>query len=130
MKFSWLSPPYCPVVVAHRGSSGNAPENTMAAFRLALKEGADAIELDVHLSKDGHPVVIHDVSLDRTTDGSGKIRNYTLQKLKKFNAASGWENGFSFQEIPTLDSVLREFGPAVGINIEIKWSARRNCGRI
>lgn len=124
MNFSWISPRSRPIVIAHRGSSGKAPENTTAAFRLACKERADAIELDVHLSKDGHAVVIHDGYLGRTTDGSGPVRNYTLQQLKKFNAASRWKQKYSFEAIPTLDEVLKEFGFVIGINIEIKGERR------
>lgn len=68
MTFSWENSVIRPIVLAHRGSSGNAPENTLTAFSLACEEGADAIELDVHLSKDDQVVVIHDESLNRTTD--------------------------------------------------------------
>lgn len=120
MNYSWLSPRSRPFIVAHRGSSGKAPENTTAAFRLACEEGADAVELDVHLSKDGHPVVIHDGNITRTTNGTGSVRNYTLQQLKKFNAASGWERKYPYESIPALDEVLKEFGTALGVNIEIK----------
>ncbi len=121
MNFSWLSPRNLPIVVAHRGSSGKAPENTHAGFRLACEEGADAIELDVHLSGDGHVVVIHDANLDRTTNGTGSIRNYTLQQLKKYNAAAGWDTEFYFETIPRLEEIFRDFGSAIGINVEIKW---------
>lgn len=70
-------------IFAHRGASGYAPENTLEAFRLAMEQGADGIELDVHLTKDGEVVVIHDETLDRTSDGQGKVRDYTLEELKK-----------------------------------------------
>jgi glycerophosphoryl diester phosphodiesterase len=128
MNFSWLTPRDRPAVVAHRGSSGRAPENTIAAFRLACEEGADAIELDVHLSKDGHAVVIHDGTLDRTTSGSGPVRNYMLKQLKKFNAAPGWEHEYYSETVPTLKEVLEEFGPDLGINIEIKLE-RKSASR-
>jgi glycerophosphoryl diester phosphodiesterase len=120
MNFSWLTPRSRPIVVAHRGSAGRAPENTLAAFRLAHENGADAIELDVHLSKDGQVVVIHDRNLDRTTDGSGPIRNYTLRQLKKCNAGYRWQREFRHERIPTLEEVFAEFGSAIGINVEIK----------
>jgi len=71
-----------PLIIAHRGDSANAPENTMAAFRLALEKGADGIELDVMLSADGVPVVIHDSTVDRTTNGSGRVRELTLDQLR------------------------------------------------
>jgi glycerophosphoryl diester phosphodiesterase len=74
-------------VMAHRGYSGKYPENTMLAFEEAAKTGADGIELDVQLTKDGQVVVIHDERIDRTTDGSGWVKDYTYEELKKFNAA-------------------------------------------
>ena len=120
MRFSWHKPERRPIIVAHRGSSEIAPENTSQAFRRACEDGADAIELDVHLSGDGHVVVIHDESIDRTTDGKGKVRGYTFRQLKKYNAASGWNKRFVFESIPSLEDVLAEFGNKIGINIEIK----------
>ena len=72
-------------IFAHRGASGYAPENTLEAFRLAMEQGADGIELDVHLTKDGEVVVIHDETLNRTSNGQGKVRDYTLEELKKFS---------------------------------------------
>jgi len=69
-----------PLVIAHRGASSDAPENTIAAFELALEQGADALEMDIHLSKDGHPVVIHDFTLERTTDGVGPVSERTVRR--------------------------------------------------
>jgi glycerophosphoryl diester phosphodiesterase len=120
MNFSWLSPRHSPIVVAHRGSSGRAPENTITAFRYALEDGADAIELDARISKDSNIVVIHDHTLDRTANGSGLVQDYTLKQLKKFNAASLWPDKYPFESIPALAEVLEEFGSSFGINIEIK----------
>ena len=77
------------LVLAHRGYSSRAPENTMAAFRLALEAGADGLELDVQLTRDGEAVVIHDFTLDRTTDGSGFVAQYTLAELRQFDAGVG-----------------------------------------
>lgn len=71
-------------IFAHRGASGYAPENTMDAFKLAVKQGAEGIELDVQLSKDGIPVVIHDETIDRVTNGHGYVKDYTLEELKNF----------------------------------------------
>jgi glycerophosphoryl diester phosphodiesterase len=79
------------LILAHRGASGDAPENTMAAFELALAQGADGIECDVHLSPDGVPVVIHDARLNRTTSGSGRVRQYKAAALAKLDAGS-WFN--------------------------------------
>ena len=70
---------------AHRGASGYAPENTMDAFRKAIEMKADGIELDVHLTKDGEVVVIHDEVLDRVSDGTGRVQDFTYNELKKFN---------------------------------------------
>ena len=73
---------------AHRGFSGKYPENTILAFQKALEEGVDGIELDVQLTKDGELVIIHDESVDRTTDGKGLVVSYTLEELKKLDASS------------------------------------------
>ena len=90
-------------VYAHRGYSGRFPENTMLAFQEAAKTGCDGIELDVQLTKDGQLVVIHDETIDRTTDGSGYVRDYTLEELRRFNAAAKWDGRFGFQPIPTFE---------------------------
>jgi len=74
-------------LIAHRGYSGRYPENTLLSFRKALEAGADFMELDVHLSRDGHVVVIHDATLNRTTDGKGKVAEKTLEELKRLSAA-------------------------------------------
>ncbi len=98
-----------PLVIAHRGASAEAPENTIAAFELALLRGADGIELDVHLSRDDHPVVIRDFTLERTTDGSGPVRERTVRELKRLDAG-GWRGGrFRGQRIQTLQEVLERF---------------------
>ena len=79
------------LIYGHRGASAYAPENTMEAFRMALDMGADGVELDVHLSKDGELVVIHDLLLDRTTNGHGKVCDFTLEELKQLDASNGME---------------------------------------
>ena len=108
------------LIFAHRGASGYAPENTMAAFRLAVEMGADGIELDVHFSKDGELMVIHDSTVDRTTNGTGRVDQMTLQELKALDASNGME-GFPGSVIPTLDEVydlLRDTG--LQVNVELK----------
>ena len=85
--------------IAHRGYSGKFDENTMIAFRKAIEYRADGIETDVQLSKDNVPVIIHDETLDRTTDGRGYVKDYTLAELKRFRTKSG-------EEIPTLKELL------------------------
>ncbi|MGN0158436.1 MAG: glycerophosphodiester phosphodiesterase [Brotaphodocola sp.] len=108
-------------VYGHRGYSGRYPENTMLAFRKAEECGCYGIELDVQLSKDGEVVIIHDEKLDRTTDGHGLVKDYTLAELKKFNAAVVWGDRYGFQEIPTLREYLEWVKDTdLVTNIEIK----------
>lgn len=108
-------------VYAHRGYSGRYPENTMLAFREAAKTGCYGIELDVQLTKDRQLVVIHDERIDRTTDGTGYVRDYTLEELRKFNAAASWNGKFSFQPIPTFEEYCRwAAGEKLVTNIELK----------
>lgn len=94
-------------IFAHRGSKGTHPENTLVAFEEAVRVGSDGIELDVHLSKDGELVVIHDETIDRTTNGSGSVHALTLSELKQFSAGSWFNSTFLQQTIPTLEEVLR-----------------------
>src|SRR5260370_35199414 len=82
-----------PLVIAHRGASGLAPENTMAAFKLALALGADGVEMDIQLSADGHPVVIHDARVNRTTNGAGAVSRLTLDQIQSLDAARCFEHG-------------------------------------
>lgn len=89
-------------VFAHRGFSGCYPENTMLAFKEASKTGCFGIELDVQITKDGEIVVFHDETIDRVTDGSGFLRDYTCEELSRFNAANLWKGKFEFQKIPTF----------------------------
>jgi glycerophosphoryl diester phosphodiesterase len=88
-----------PLVIAHRGASGLAPENTLAAFKLALTMGADGIELDIHLSADGYPVVIHDTRITRTTNGMGRVQNFTVAELQKFDAGSWFARRLALRPI-------------------------------
>ncbi len=108
------------LVVAHRGFSGSAPENTLAAFQKAVEAGADAIELDVRLSADGEIVVIHDDALDRTTNGKGKVAAYSLLELKRLDAGSWFGTQFSGERIPTLKEVLELTKGRSLLNIELK----------
>ena len=102
-----------PKIIAHRGASTNAPENTIEAFQLAFDQGADGVELDVMLSRDGHIVVFHDKKLERTTNGAGLVRNKTLAELRSLDAGNG-------QKISTLKEVLDLFGGRFMINIELR----------
>ncbi len=114
-----------PLLVAHRGAADLAPENTLAAFRLAEKHGADIVELDVHLSADGHAVVIHDSYLSRTTSGLGPVARMTLAELKTLDAGSWFDRRFAGEPIPTLDEALtwaRQQTPPTRLMIELKGS--------
>jgi glycerophosphoryl diester phosphodiesterase len=108
------------IIAAHRGSSGSAPENTLAAFRLAVKAGVDMIELDVRLTADLHLVVFHDRRLGRTAPGSGLIRTKTLAELRILDAGSWFGKRFRGEQIPTLHDVFHAVPRKVGINIEVK----------
>lgn len=108
------------LILAHRGASAYAPENTLPAFEKAKAMGADGFELDVHLSSDGHLVVIHDETVDRTTDGSGAVGSKNLKELKCLDASYG-KNGYSTAKIPELEEVLDLIlHNNLIINIEIK----------
>ena len=109
-------------IIGHRGAPRLAPENTLASFRAALAAGADGIELDVHLSRDGRPVVIHDPTLDRTTDGSGFVRAMTVAELKRFDAGSWFDGRFRGERIPLLEEVFETVSPGVLIDVEAKQS--------
>lgn len=100
-----------------------APENTLAAFRAAEICGADGIELDVHLSRDGVPVVLHDETLDRTSNGCGQVVRWSVAELSHLDAGSWFDPDFSGEKIPTLEEVLVWAGERLRINIEIKTAA-------
>lgn len=109
-----------PLIIAHRGASGSAPENTLAAFRKALAEGADVIECDVRLTKDKEIVVIHDATLRRTTNGRGYVLDHTVEELQTLDAGAWFHRSFAGERIPTLREVLECVDGKVGMNIEIK----------
>jgi glycerophosphoryl diester phosphodiesterase len=94
------------LVIAHRGASGHAPENTLAAFRRAVALGASFIETDLHLSRDAHFVAIHDDIVNRTTNGQGKVHDLTLADLRRLDAGSWFGSEFSGERIPTLEEIL------------------------
>ncbi|MFN8420288.1 MAG: glycerophosphodiester phosphodiesterase family protein [Anaerolineae bacterium] len=109
-----------PLILGHRGASHDAPENTLAAFELARQMGADGVELDTSLSRDGVPVVIHDLTLDKTTDGHGAVAEYTLPMLKMLDAGSSFDASFAGERIPTLDEAMEAIGKELFVNIELK----------
>ncbi len=116
-------------IIAHRGFSSRAPENTMAAFKTALEFGVDGLELDVHLSRDGEVVVCHDERVDRTTNGHGFIKDLTWPELQKLDAGSWFDLKFSKERIPKLQEVLELVeGINILLNIELKTDIFRYPG--
>jgi glycerophosphoryl diester phosphodiesterase len=119
------------IVVAHRGASAEAPENTIEAFRRGVDAGADAVELDVHLTRDGQLAVIHDETLDRTTDRTGAIASLTMDEIRKADAGARFarpdDSGFPFagkgHRVPTLPEVLEWLPDGIGLVVEIKARA-------
>lgn len=108
------------LIYGHRGASAYAPENTLEAFQLAMNMGADGFELDVHMSSDGHLVVIHDETVDRTTNGTGFVRDFTLAQLKTLDASNGM-TAYQGARIPTLEEVFNLVRHTRHIvNVEIK----------
>ncbi|WP_026679209.1 glycerophosphodiester phosphodiesterase [Fictibacillus gelatini] len=108
------------MIIAHRGAAGEAPENTLAAFQLAVEQKCDAIELDVHLTKDGELAVIHDDTVKRTTNGKGRVGDMTVKELKKLDAGLWFGESFQKERIPLLDEVFEVVPDHILINVEIK----------
>lgn len=106
--------------IAHRGASAECPENTLVAFRRAMELGANMIECDLQLTADGHVVVFHDWSLERTTDGSGTVRDQPLAVLRSLDAGSWKEPRFAGERVPTLEEALDATAGRVGLNLELK----------
>ena len=108
-----------PAVFAHRGASAHAPENTLAAFLLAIEQGADGIELDTKLTRDGYPVVIHDQTLMRTTGTAGRVGELRLGELRRLDAGSHYDIAYRGELIPTLDEVFATVGHRTLLNVEL-----------
>jgi len=109
------------ITIAHRGASAVAPENTLAAFKEAVRLGADMIELDVRLCSDGTIVVFHDRDLTRTTDGTGPVEDLTLAELKRLDAGSWFSERFKGERIPTLEEAIQAISSSrIELCIEIK----------
>ena len=109
-----------PIIFGHRGASKYAPENTLSAFQTAFDQGALAIELDVMLSADEKLIIIHDTTIDRTTNCSGKVNELTLDALKKLDAGSKFSTKYKGEKIPTLEEVFDLTGGRFLVNIELK----------
>ena len=108
-----------PVIFGHRGACAHAPENTISSFQLAVKQGADFVELDAKLSKDRQVMVIHDQTVDRTTNGHGKVNELVLDQLQKLDAGSHFDIEYAGEKIPTLDEVFKTVGKEIFINVEL-----------
>lgn len=108
-----------PLLLAHRGASAYAPENTLAAFQLAMQQGAHGVELDAKLSADGFIVVMHDASVDRTTNGHGRVNELPLAALRELDAGIRADAGYHGEKIPTLAETLETLGNRAIVNIEL-----------
>jgi glycerophosphoryl diester phosphodiesterase len=109
-----------PVLLGHRGACARAPENTIASLRRALLDGAEGFEFDVRMSRDGVPVLMHDETLDRTTDGSGRVASFDRDDLERLDAGSQFAQEFAGERIPELSEVLDEFLGSVALAMELK----------
>jgi len=109
-----------PLRIAHRGASARAPENTLAAFKEAIRLGADLIECDVHLSADEVPMIIHDDTVERTTNGRGAVCALACARLRRLDAGAWFSSRFRGERIPTLEEALECARGRCGLNIEIK----------
>lgn len=108
------------IVVGHRGASADAPENTFAAFDLALAQGADTVETDIRATKDGVLVLMHDPTVDRTTDGHGAVADLTLTEIQSLDAGSRFGPTFAGQRVQTLDAFLQRYSQRLNPVLEIK----------
>lgn len=109
-----------PIVVGHRGSPDVCPENTLPSFLKAIETGVDAIEFDVRKTKDNKLIVIHDESVERTTNGRGLVRELTLEQIKQLDAGSWFSSSFKGTKVPTLQEVFEEVNSKVFMRIELK----------
>lgn len=116
----WLSAPY-PLIIGHRGASADAPENSLQAFALAMLQGADGIELDVQLSADGLPIILHDDTVDRTTNGSGPVAALSAAELRRLDLGNG-------EGVPALGELFHMLGPGPLYNVELKTTGTADRG--
>ncbi|MEA2641502.1 MAG: glycerophosphoryl diester phosphodiesterase, partial [Chloroflexota bacterium] len=108
------------LILAHRGASGYAPENTFAAFDVAVSMGADGVETDVQLTGDGALVLLHDDTVDRTTDGHGLLVELTLEQVSRLDAGHWYGELFGGERIPTLEAFLERYVGVLRLDLEIK----------
>ena len=122
-----------PIIIAHRGAQADAPENTLSAFSEALRQGADAIELDVQQTKDKKLVIMHDFTLRRTTGKKGRVDQCTLKQIKSLDAGSWFSQKYKGERVPTLGEVLDTYGTKTNFVIELKFyqpNSRRFARRV
>ena len=110
--------------IAHRGDSTNAPENTLAAFEAAIVAGASAVELDLRCTADGHVVVMHDRTVDRTTDGDGAIERLSLERVRELDAGGWFDERFAGEAVPTLEEVFDRLVDRVPLVLHVKEDQR------
>ena len=115
-----MSDTWKPLILGHRGARGLAPENTLPGFAVADEMGLPAAELDVHQTRDGAIVVIHDHTVDRTTDGTGRVESFSLKELRALDAAASWKPQFRGVAIPTLEEVFERYGKRFLWQVEFK----------
>lgn len=115
-------------VIAHRGVSSEAPENTLSAIRRALELGVDRIEIDVQMTADGEVVLMHDRTLDRTTNGKGEVRKHSLEEIRLLDAGSWFSEKFTGEKVPTLEEVIRLINGRCDLLIEVKNHGGYNPG--
>jgi glycerophosphoryl diester phosphodiesterase len=109
-----------PIIIAHRGAMGYAPENTISAFKLAIELGANALELDLRQTKDSIPVVLHDATVNKTTNGKGDVKIFNIQDLQKLDAGSWFNKKFRSEKIPSLQEVIDVLNDSIILIIELK----------
>lgn len=109
------------MIIAHRGASADAPENTLSAFQEAIRQRADAIELDVQLTRDKRLIIMHNPTLNKTTTGSGRVATKTLQEIKQLDAGIKFNKRFKGEKIPTLEEVFNTFGKQTSYVVELKF---------
>ena len=116
------------LVIGHRGAMGHAPENTMVSFRMGYEMGSDVIELDIHMNRDGELIVMHDGDVGRTTDGSGHIKDMTLQEIRSLDAGSHFGTEFRGARVPILQEVLAWARDKVPLAVEVKGDPQPSVG--
>ncbi|KAM9861942.1 glycerophosphodiester phosphodiesterase family protein [Leucobacter sp. BZR 635] len=120
-------------IISHRGAAALAPENTLAAMRLAFDQGVDFVEADMHLTADGVPVLMHDSTLDRTTNGTGEVSAYSLEQIRRLDAGSWFGPEFAGEPVPTLEEFLNELAPTNSralIELKGEWHDEQIAGAV